>query len=458
MKITCQNLIKYKMKKNFVAIALFFVLTVAGNTTNKQIVKWKSKDVSVSLIDNYGTPLAESIRAQNQSEKAYYIYNLVSDLRKKVKLNIYPSGIVSPKTEKHSITSLDINDVETLLDVEFTDSEQYNPVYDSGCLIYLNWRGNQLELVVDDKPVYSDETAFNYFGNKKENLLIRVNGKLNYLDGSEWRPVETLKEYTVSNTFKWLGNSVLAYVERDADGKRFIAMFSIDKSEVDFLPVPPGRFIDIVSTSDKNMIYSLHFNDGYWQISKYLRDEVRWSLIRSSNSRVYLIGIKKKRLLLLDKQGNNIITLDGNNIATVDIQILETYPLGNYEYGQAIESMSPAKSDKKIVLFYNTNIGEKLKNAGFDKIEELDAKPKIWLLPENYKSDINSLPKETGHIYLSIENMKLHYDTFKNNIRKIEVISFKPTFKERNVLIILGVFLLILLLNEIFKKAKVYRK
>lgn len=448
------------MKKSVWLFILITAVFTSGSTTQNKICRWENKKVTVTLTDNYGTPLTEKIRAQNQREKAYHIFNLLSNAGKNIDLLICPSAITLPeKPERYFVRSLKIEEIEKTSGLTFSQEEKYCPVYDEEKLLYLNWRSNLLELKSDELSVFREEKAFNFFGKQKENILIRVKGKLKYLDEAAWLPVETLKDFTVSNIFKWGDeNTVISYVERDTDGKRFVAIASVRKPEIKLLPDVTGTLIDIAVSSDKNKVCSLHFKDNCWRISEYSRKKNKWVLKNEFKRKIDLIAIRKNKTICWDRDNQKIFIPGGTMIGNIGHLILRTYPEGKYTYGETEEALVPVRALVKVVLFYDSALQKKLLKIGLRRIEKFDGNPEIWLLPANYRSDVSSLPQDMGNVFLSIDNMKIYYDTIKKNLRRIESVRLKPTVKERNILIFLGALLLVLLVYELTKKAREFTK
>lgn len=448
------------MKLFICLFAFISAVFTSGSAIQNRIYKWENKKVTVTLIDKYGTTLGEEIRAQNQREKAYHIYNLLADTGKKINLFICLSPVMLPeKSAEYSVRSLNVKEIENILGLTFSKQEKYFPVYEEERLLHLNWRDNLLELKSDGLSIFSGEEAYNFLGKRKENLLIRDKGKLMYLNKIDWLPVATLKDFTVSNIFRWLDkNTVILYAERDIDGKKFIAIVFVRKTEVELLPDITGTLIDVAVSPDKSKVCSLHFKAGRWMISEYIRKESKWVLRAVFNRRIDLIGIRKNKVICWDRNNQSIFIPGGARIKNIEHLILKTYPEGNYTYGEIEEALVPVRDTEKIVLFYGSALEEKILKIGLRKIEKFGGNPGVWLLPASYKSDVSSLPENLGHVSLSIDNMKIHYDTSKRHLRNIGSIKLKSTVKERNILIFLGALLLVLLISELTKKAREFTK
>jgi len=448
------------MKKIINIIALIIVFVSTGNASQNIIYKWQKRNFTLNLVDNFGSTLSEKIREQSQREKAYYIFNVLSNSEKN--MNIYisssssSSSAVPPKEPQSCfIDSLNLKEIEKTLGINLKEEENYCPAYNEGKLLNLRWSNNLLKLVSGDIILYQQEEAFSFLGKQKENILIKVNGKLKYLSEDKWSDIEELKDFTVSNIFKWVDeNTIAAYVERDMTGKRFIVIAAIRNSYIELLPDINGRLVNIVVSPDKKRIFSLYIRNNNWIISEYSKQENRWSIIGKFSNRIYLLGVRKDRVIYFEENKQKISTLDGRAINDIESIIIKTYPEGNYIYGESEDPVISGESVDKIALFYNKNIEENLLKFGLNKIEKFSGNPEIWLLPENYKSDISSLPEDIGYVFLSLEDMRLYYDAFRFNFRNIGSFRLKPTFTEINILIFLGIVLLLLLLYALLKKAK----
>jgi len=435
------------------------------SATQSYIYKWDDREVSVVFQDNYGTTLGEKIRSSEQRDKAYYIFNQLRDSSKKIRLymNLSGSEILSNINEKNAVhvNTIDIKEVEELTDSVFDEGEKYAPVYDSGKLFYLKWSEDILKLEADGYPIFRSKESFDFFGKKKEDILLRVDGNLTYLSEVDWLPVESLQGYTVGKKYTWINEGeILALVQNEVNGKNFIAVASVRRPDLMLVPAPGGSLLDTRISSNKKHLYCLHFVDGYWQISRYSFNEGSWVIENKFGKRIYLMGISRGRLMWWDEDYGSIFTSDGDVVRDIDHIRLKAYPQGQYLYGQVLDRMVAAAPSEKIVLFYDSRaeVEDRLTKIGLNKKEKYEGETEVWLLPSNYKSDIMALPSGLGNVYFSMEDMRVYYDTTRRGLRIIKSIRLKPTVKERNVLILIALVLFILIMGKLAVKTREYTK
>jgi hypothetical protein len=432
--------------KKILFLAVFILCTGFSRATKNMIFRWKSDDVTFTVRDNYGTPFSEEIRARSQREKAYHVFNLLNHGRAKLNLNINLQN-----------SALDMDEIQKKAEIEIKP-EEYNPVYERGKLLYLKWAHNSLELESDGVTIFRSERAFALMGRKGENILIAQDGKLKYLDESEWLDMEPLKGFALIK-MKWLNeNSIIVFAERGEDGKRFLALCPVTKADAEFIPVPGGKLIDFLYSPHGRQVLAVCFDKGVWNIYGYDRREKTWTLKELSTRRIYPLAAKDTRIFWWDPEISKIVVSDGTLISGIQAMVLSMYSQGEYFFGETENSLRPAEPVKKTVLFYGAKAEEALKNAGFGKIEKFDTDPDIWLFPENYRSSFGGLPKNIGHVFLSLKDKRLYYDRQKNNLRAIGYIKLRPAIPKEYILIFVGLILLILLVNDLMKKTRTFRK
>ncbi|MFW6134345.1 MAG: hypothetical protein ACOC5R_02075, partial [Elusimicrobiota bacterium] len=169
-------------------------------------------------------------------------------------------------------------------------------------------------------------------------------------------------------------------------------------------------------------------------------------------------GIRDSKIFLWDPGLKKLFSLDGIEIKGFDTKTMELYPRGRYIYGEEESSMKLADPVKKIILFYGHGVKDEIKEAGLREVEKFKGSPEVWVFPENFKTVIDMIPQRTGHVYFSEEDMKVYFDKFDENLRKIGNVKLRPTIPKKYILAFLGVLLLILVFNDIFKKTKEYTK
>lgn len=447
------------MKRSIILLILTLFMCGQGNTAVRYLYRWKNSNITLTLIDDYGNSLKEKIRARNQREKAHHIFNLLAntDISTEINIILSENGDI-PRLEGQKVYSLDIEEIEKAVDLKIVREEIINPHFYDEKLICLKKRGDAVELDHNGLSILNSKEAFSFFGKQRDIILVAFNGKLKYLSGADWIDLEHFEGYSVSNMLKWVDEkTVAAYVERDSDGEKFIAVAGIFKPEIALVPAPEGTIIDFEVTAGEK-IYVFHFAEEGWRLSEYIRSGREWVVREEFDRRVDFMGIRKNKPVFWDKGNKQIIVSGGTEFKVVDYLIVETHPEGRYISGQGNGSLVSAASVSKTVLFYDKKQKEKLIRMGIGKIDKFYGNPEVWVLPANYKSDIYSLPGDIGNIFLSAENMRIYYDTLRQNLRHIESVRLKPTFKERNIIVFLSVLLLVLLVNDLSKKAKEYSK
>ncbi len=431
------------MKKiiNILTLIILFCVVANGYTTVNITHKWQNDNVTLELIDNYGTPLSENIRAINQAEEAYHIFNLLSASNKKINLKIYPSEI-RRKLSGEKASGLSVNEVEEFLDINISNSEKFHPIFDGGKLVYLIWEDGYLNLKSNGALVFRSENSFNLLGKKGDNFLIRKDGKLLHLSEADWLYVSTLKDFTASNV-RWIDeDTIFCYVERDVDGKRFLALTSIRRPVIKLIEKAPGKFYDMAISQDRKSIYSLTFEKGRWSIYEYNITKQTWLLKRDFENRIFLMGVRGERLLWWDENKKEIYSFDGALDKKVESLNIMMSPRGIHLYGEE-EFLTKIEAERKIILF------------GYGKkIDKFNSNPEIWIIPNKDRGVFEKISGVPGSMFLSLENMKLYYDVRVGNLRQIKSIELKVDPEKRYIFIILGFVLLAVVIVAIKKIKK----
>ncbi|GEM_PF-3569567 len=434
--------------KTLLLIALFFQTFSAYATYNME-TRWCSEDGCLSYIGNYGTPLGETIRMNDEREKAYHIFNILRE---------------SGEDFDHEISvftgeQLDIESIVEDKQIEFETKEKFNPVFDGEYLYFQKWENGKLNLYRDENKLYSSEEFFKFLGKENGHLLIRDRGRIKLHHGEELNALESLKEYSVS-FLRWIDEGrVLCYAERDMDGRRHLILASVHEDELlDSYSVPDGTFLDAAVSSNLQHLYYYSGTSQSYVLHKYHTDTESWEIHKEFSEPVRLLGVRGEEVVWWDPKSEEVKINAVGELKINEHENLKLFPAGEYKSGEHGARLMQVEPDKLLVLFYPTRDKDFLKEKGLGRIEKFRGNNRTWLLPENYMSSFQALPEKMGHAFLSLEDMKIYYDKEDKALRNIFSLKIRPTASRYVVLLILGGVLLLLILSELFRKTKDFVK
>ncbi len=432
------------MRKTFFFFLISAVVIPAQASINI-ITRWETEDKSLTVRGNYGTPLGEEIRLKNQRQKAFHIFNLLRHSSSEEDIFIDLQDPEGPGLSPAAAGELS--------GVVLEGAEEFNPVYDGGRLFYQRWESGTLKLLSEDIVIYRSEEAFDFVGKKNETAVIRERGRLKYLSEVEWVEVDTLVGYSVS-LLRWVDqDTIICRAERDTDGRRFLIVTSVRRPSAVILPVPEGNLIDAVSDTGKENIFALSRSAGVRVLYSYCFSENDWNMEEEFSGDVALLGIRGG-LPYWFEPGSPEIRSAERSLPLSGQRKMELYPEGRYVWGEEGADFTKASPRRLFLLFYSPERESDFKKSGFSKVDVFEGSSGAWIFPETYTSSLQALEGEIGNAYLSLEDMRVYYDTAERSLRKIRSIGVRPTAREIYVLYILGALLAILILNEVLRKTK----
>ncbi|MBN2406562.1 MAG: hypothetical protein JXJ19_02595 [Elusimicrobia bacterium] len=460
-----------------VTLAAVFLAVLAARCAfcadNARTYTWKKGGSVLKLTDAYGTSAGETIRAQNQRERAYHIFNTLCASKQDFYLHIdlakrpvsagdrpFRYGSAEYENARYNITkvsSFKTCEIAQETGIDMSATEEAVPYLDDGKLYYLRWGAGTLDIESEGAPVYSDSEVYNFYGKRGQNLIIRKSGRLKFLSEIDWLDVESLKGYWVL-WMKWIdGEHIAAYTESISGGKRYLAVASVRIPEARFIPEPPGKLLDASVSPDGKKVFALTFESGYWRIMRL--EEAGWRTVKEYERRIFLLGIRNGSLLWWDREKKEIVTDGGDRMELADFMDFRMLPQGEYYTGREENSMRKSEPGYVYVLLYDKKSVKELEAAGLGRKDKFDSIPEIWLFDKNYRTSFERLPKDMGSVCLSPGDLKIYYDTFgMNGLRTVKSIKARPAVSGRRIIVVLIFTLVILIMNDIFKKTKEFTK
>ncbi len=433
----------------------FFLLTIVFPVSGTRTIStiWKSENLSLTMIGNYGSPLGESLRQEFHREKSYHFYNLLKNNEIEGHFKVDARQYVQEEEGIFNLNSLKLlntNEVDPHL------RESFNPVYESGRLVYQSWSENYVEIFANNNIIYRSSEPLKLVGKRENNILILENEVLKYLDEIEWMPVEELKGYTVG-LIRWVDTDHIAFfAEHNRTGKKVAGVTSVRRPRSTFHEIPGGIFVDIAVSNNLQHFYLLIREADKYRIF-YKNAEQSWENIGEFKGKIYLLGLREENLFLFNSRTGSIQILDGPIIENITLKILKSFPRGKYLHGEGLNFNGASNVDYRqtqgkntAVLFYNPDVQEKLAGYGLDKMEKFGSSPQIWLIPETYRNFFKELPgdEKLGNLYFSVSNQTIYYDMpGKNYLRDINMIQLKRDYKWIKFC---GILLLLVIVGGIF--------
>ncbi|MGM0441784.1 MAG: hypothetical protein ACQEQC_05140 [Elusimicrobiota bacterium] len=420
------------MRKIFILLIFALSLSVSSLPASSNInTVWKTDNLSLSIAGNYGTPLGDELRKNHHRKKGYHFYNL---LRNK---NIKGDFILTLKKDQtgENIYSLNSLDLLKTKDIDPEKAEDFNPVYDNDRLLHERWKGNFIEIISGGNVIYRSSAPLKLIGKKNNNILISEEEVLKYLDEVDWTPVEELEGYSVKPG-GWIDSEHIAFFAEDKKtGQKVAGITSVRRPKSYFYGIPSGSFIDIIASKDLQQTYIL-VKDGkrYKIYSRTPRG--RWNKIEDGTEKIYLLGIKKQELLWVIPQNGYIRTEDDKKIEDIKIDFIDSYPSGQYQYGQGLSNMEQiefkkVKENKILTLFYGSSAAKELEKYGLTGVEKFNSFEKVWFMPESYRKSLENLPEKEnlGNLYFAPQDMKIFYDsTGDNYLRDVKTLQLKKDY------------------------------
>lgn len=455
-------------------VLILLLISVNCFAKEKIVYKWESGATQLKLTDLYDNGTADNIRARNQREICYYYFNQLRVNKKKISVDLDLT-----KTKKHigglsygigrygktkysgkPEVSLKYEYFKSLVDFKIVEAEKFYPVTYNGRMINLERMMDMLYLNSGGVKIFEYQGSFEFIGQRDENIVININGRLKYLVETDWLKIISLEGYIFDNKYRWVGSEdLLCSVEREKDGKKFIAIVPIRRPKIELIPLDSGsELIDFDLTQDKKSAFLLIFKEKAWVVIKYdIEDKVSNEYYKFENE-VRLIGTTDKGVILWNLQDNSIYHNDKIIIKNLDHINLQVYPEGKYIIDGSKKTVQDDNSHVKTLLFYKFTESALIKDLGLNKISKFGENDEIWILPAYNKIKVKHLERELNSAFLSIELNKIYYVELKDSIRKIKYIKLGTEIDGKNILIMLGLLLLVLLMNDLLKKAKVYKR
>ena len=434
------------MKKLLLASAVTAASFSVAYGTFNIVTRWESKNDSLTIRGNYGTPLGEEIRRENEREKAFHVFNLLRSAGPGKSLHVNLQDRQGP-----GLTPAALGREES---VRLEGAEEFNPVFSGGILYRMRWKDGLLELLAGDNVIHSSEDAFDFLGVVNGAALVRDKGRLGYVKDSGWVPVDALKGYSVSFA-RWIGgNSTVSYAERDMDGRRFIIIASIERPSAVLISAPPGEFRDAAVSGNRSTVYALFRARREYSLYRYTAENDDWDLVRTFENGVELLGIRNGRVFWFDPSAGELASHE-RSVSIPGSRIVDLYPRGRYVFGEeGGDVLYDAEPVKLLMLFYGPDRERTLERMGFSRVDKFEGKTEVWVFPDNYQSSLQALRGDVGHAFFSLDEMRVFYDSQRNGLRKVRSIRVRPTAHAVYVLYVLAALLALLIINELFKKAK----
>ncbi len=441
-------------RKEALLFLIFCFLTVPAGATYNRLTRWEGENAAVSIYGNYGHPLGEEIRLRNHKRKALNIFNALESAKINTSIAFALHPLPPSFNADKVFNELSPETVEKELKTSFNTREKFNPVYDRGVLFYQKWKGGKMRVEFEGNPATPwKDTAFCFAGKIDDNMLISVAGKVKYIDEVDWIPVQSLKEYT-ADEIRFLDNSsLIARVEEDMTGRRYIAVSRFRTDEEPLMIVPDPGMKSAAANIESGKIVALKEHRGAHSIMEYDFQKKRWSEKYTSADTLYLAGLNGDEFMWWNAETETFHFSSGGEISGLGHKAVSLYPRGRFTWGEEEDEFS-ALPEKIIVLMYSAQQASLFEEKGFSDINKLGVHPRIWLLNKRYKSSFDELPDDLGHVYLSPENSKIYYNKSGGGLRTISSVSLRPAIPAKYLLTALVAILIMLVLYDIFKKTK----
>ncbi|MFC2048721.1 hypothetical protein ACFLR5_00700 [Elusimicrobiota bacterium] len=430
---------------------------------NYNTYTWTDEQVHLAVTESYGDAGSNRVDEIQSKAKAYNLFNILHSHNQKVSVHINNTDMQTfPSTDDTlKINKLDYTLLMEKMDISIDSPERYSPFIYENSMHNLLWASGKQELEVDSISVFQSDEYFELVGRQNENLLIKVDGKLIYLDEVTWTPVANLKSYNTNN-IKWVDeNTISAYTERGGDKKKNIVISSIRKPDIVFLTLPPGKYLDHSVTGDMADIYCLTDKDGRNGIFKYSKNSNSWEIIESTSTSLKLLGEKQRVFYWWNTQTRQIFSSNGKTIDGFTSKSITTYPYGKYVNFSLQGLNIPVPGSVLEVLFYKRSIAGKMKELGFKQHEIFEGDNPIWLLRESYSHQFDRFSDKVGNLFLMETDKKLrvYYDVLNSkHLRRIKSMVLVPAVSGIMIIYGLGVLLLLLMAYEIAIKLRRFLK
>ena len=219
------------------------------------------------------------------------------------------------------------------------------------------------------------------------------------------------------------------------------------------MPAPAGEFKDAAVSSERDAVFALSYELGQWVLSKYSETEADWVALKESDKKIELMGVRQGRAFWFDSSTGEI-SYSGGTVKVQNFRELDLYPRGKYVHGEEVIDLYDAEPLRHFMLFYSPDREDVYKDLGFAKIDRFRGNTSFWIIPETYQSSLQAVSGLIGNIHLCADSTTVHYDVAGKGLRSIKSLRIRPTAPGVYVLYVLIAILMLLILNEIFKKTK----